>query len=225
MDALELFNKDGKSTGFWLCGKCRKVTLNPLWSPSGPANIPHNTQEAAEQCCRPPVCVTCHLEFETEIFGGPQCGKCRDAEWAEKCRVMHEKQVSAAEDVTGTYHGWLYADGYGSDDGFFPDMESLLDYLADEMETEPENRPEWVFACREEIRRLCAVSAIEAELERICEEGYEDMECEASPELISACERWNEENTQTLTVYNPDKTKKVSVPAANSKQEGEEIDE
>lgn len=216
MDAIELFSKGGKSTGFFICGQCRKVTLNPLWSPSGPANIPHNTQEAAEQCCRPPVCVTCHQEFDSQNFGGPQCYKCRDAEWQEKCRVMHEKQLAAAEDVTDTYDGWLYADGYGSDDGFFPDMAALLDYLADEMETEPENRPEWVFACREETRRLCAHAAINAQLEQICEDGYEDMEAEASADLIAACERWNEENKQEMTVYNPDKTKKVRVPAKQS---------
>ena len=217
MDALELFSKDGNSTGFWICGKCRKVTLNSLWSSSGKDDIPKNTQEAAEQCCRLPVCVTCHEEFETQIFGGPQCGKCRDVEWAEKTRVIHEKQLAAAEDVTSTHDGWLYADGYGSDDGFFPDMESLLDYLADEMETEPVNRPEWVFACREEIRKLDLRQAVEDQLESICEDGYEDMECSLSPELLAACERWNEENKQTLTVYHSDDTKKVRVPSADQK--------
>lgn len=41
MNPLELFHKDGTTTGIWYCRECRTV---------------HRTQPAADACCRPMLC-------------------------------------------------------------------------------------------------------------------------------------------------------------------------
>lgn len=191
MGANELFKKDGTSAGFWVCGKCRYV---------------HDSEQAAVDCCEPRVCKKCGEKREkyTDL-----CGKC----WSEKrsldAAIKLAERLEKAEDVTETYTGPVYCETYtggGWGDGYYSDMEDLLEYLS----CEQDEWPEWCFACTPNVRVLDPDDAIQ----RICDDGYEDMgeDLMASEELKAACQKWSEENKARLTVWHTDYKRKIRVP-------------
>lgn len=209
MDAIELFTSAGKTTGCWICGKCKKVTLNPLWHEQGQDK---NTREAAELCCRTPVCKTCGKEFERKPYMSyradcEQCGSAaRDKEQAER----EQRQLAAAEDVTATYDGPVYIEGsLGGDwgDGFYSDVATVADHY----EGEGEHPPEWAFCCKPTQRQLDIYQAIEI----LCDDGYEDMGDRMTvPEsLTAAVAEFNRVNEQALTVWQVDYQRKIRVRA------------
>lgn len=215
MDAIELCDKTGKPVGFWICGKCKKVTLSPMWYVD--SRNPKNTQEAAEACCRPPKCVDCGDEFEASSHR--RNDRCKD------CELLHdrlesetrlsrrlEKAVEVPDDGS-----MVCCEEIGYRDGWFQSLDDLIDHLTDDWvddETgDPMPWPEFCFASKADVRQFSAVHAFDRELERMHEDGFEDMEISPSPELIAAAEKFNAQNQQAFTVYNVDYSRKIRIPA------------
>jgi hypothetical protein len=189
------------------------VTLNPLWG-SGKSSE-KNTREAAEDCCRPQVCVTCGAEKKTNNYD-PDCNRCRDDRWARERAERDAKRLENAEDVTDSYTGPVYLDGVRGDwgDGFHSDVGSLADAIDEEIaDRDPEELPPawlcepWAFACKPKHQKLDLEDAIH----RLCEDGYEDMfESLAVPKsLQEAIDEFNRINATALTIWNVDYSRKV----------------
>jgi len=213
MNAFELYNENGKPTGVWACGKCRRLTLQYV---SG--EVPNkNTRESAEACCRPLLC-GCGKEIG-KYPGTSECDQCRSARWQKEMAEKYAKRIATAEDVTETYIGPVYCECFnrgGWGDGYYSDISELLDSIAGEKE---DNWPEWVFACNPEVRQLDARDIIE----RICYDGYEGMSdfLSPSPELIAACEKFNQDNKTYLTLWDADYSRKIRVPTHHTGGQGE----
>lgn len=205
MDAFQLFTEAAKPTGIWCCGKCRKLTLSPVWSPS--SDNPRSTQEAAEACCRPPVCEGCGKDFERQYSNSSECRECERARRDREAIERLERLIEKAEDVTATYDGPLFIEGamvsgdWG--DEFFSDKSAVIESY----EYEDEELPEWAFACKSRIEKLDLDRAIE----NLCRDGYEDMEIRLTmpPSLEAAIVEFNTTNEAALTVYETDYKRKV----------------
>jgi len=213
MNAFQLHNDKGKPTGIWCCGECRKLVLSPLWTAN--RDNPKSTKEAADICCDPNgrmYCFTCKA-----ICMGVQHGECKlcrdkaDAKRREERAISDRKRLENAQDVTDSYDGPVYIDGYSGDwgEGFFSSVEAVHDYL-DHLEIV--DLPEFAFCCESRIERL----DLDFVIENLCSDGYEDMENRLTiPEsLKAAVAEFNELNRDDLTVWNTDYKRKVRLTPA-----------
>ena len=218
MNAFELFNEHGKPCGIWCCGKCRKLVLNSAWHNN--TDVENNTREEAEACCSTPVCPRCNQEYKRSavgwVDGKPMCSKCRDAIWHENHAKRQALLLDTAKDVSDTYSGPVYCDGYTGDmgEGYFRDIDSAREYMHDEVivnddDSETYTGPEWAFACTSSVRRFDLGDAIE----NLCYDGYEDMgdNLTIPRSLTDAVAEFNRVNETALTVWETDYKRKVRV--------------
>lgn len=186
MNAEKLFTENGKFAGVYYCGKC---------------NIVHRGKVAADECCKDWRCKRCNVEcdkFRT------LCKDCWHLDRNEKDAAVMEK-AELVEGYNGFVHSLKLA---GPQDGYFPDLDELIEYC----ETHDIEPPEFVHCCKPTV--LCVhVSDI---LERLEDNGYEEMTEHAVgvDELRDAVAAFNEANRQTFTVWNVDYTRKVAVAAS-----------
>ena len=222
MDAIELFTKEGKSTGVWCCGKCHKLRVLTL-------NVQHrdeplNTQEGAEACCRPKVCPACQKKITDNVFRSTgMCSDC-DSEHYRKLRAERlRKQIENATLVQpADYDGPVYCEegpngDYG--DHYHSDYDHLVesivdadDYYDEEGKFDPERIPEFAFCCTAEIKQLDLGRAIE----NLCEDSYEGMDerLDIPESLTAAVQEFNDKNANTLRCYNEDPKRKLPLREA-----------
>lgn len=188
MEAKELFVADGKSAGVWYCSKCKIVK---------------KTEAEAEGCCKPRLCRDCGCELPSDRWT-VNCSKCSDAWYAKQRQDRLEKAelVDAGDQIM-----FMVEELCGHDDGWFRDIDEIIDYCFDE---EPGCYPEFAFCSKPEQRQI----DISDVLERICEDGYEDMGDNLSGvrELEAAIHTFNVLNEDRLKVYNVDYSRKVRIP-------------
>lgn len=119
----ELFIKEGDeyiSAKKWLCSECGNVN-DEYWS---------------DKCCRANLCNVCKETYITR-GGWAHCDSCRSKIYKERERA-YMASLSRVQ-----YNGEAVYDI--EDDEYYPDMEALLDNVAD---FDLENRPEFVEICR-----------------------------------------------------------------------------
>lgn len=105
MNATELFHADGRTADIFYCGKCRIV---------------HRTQSFAEKCCAP---IMCECGAKAEQYR-TECAAC----WRAK-EVQREAEKFAKAEKLSAWDGWVFWDGTGHNDGFFPSLEELEEHL------------------------------------------------------------------------------------------------
>lgn len=204
-EAFELYNEKGKPCGVWCCGKCRKLVLSPIWSPS--SKEPRSTKEAAEKCCTPPLC---DCGKPSEYSHGGECKECRSVRWSIERAEQLERRLAAATDVTEGYEGPVCIDDStrgDMGDGFFSSAEVAAEYLEDDEDL----GEQWAFACTAEVRGI----DLDRALEQACDDGYEDMgdRIEIPQSLRDAVDAFNKENERALTLWNVDYSRKVRIIA------------
>lgn len=188
MKATELFLEDSKPAGVFFCGQCRLV---------------YNEKVKAEKCCAPYKCEDCGKECQKYWT---VCEYCRQAREQKREQERFEK----AEKVTD-WGGWIYADGMGFHDGYFESLADLEDYLNDE-ESE---RPEYVWATKENHFVEADISDI---TERVMDGAYDGFEVEylkGLDDLKAAIEKFNEANREIVS-YSPDYSKAVLIAVTNA---------
>lgn len=194
MNACYLHKPDGTATDISQCGSCGKL--------AGRGNF-----DISEKCC---TCYDCGLPLAEEDK------KYASALYHRACDDQRRAEISAdrlekAELAEG-YDGPVYCDGVpgGWGDGFFADMEDLLDSMADE--EEDADRPEFVHCCNS--RQACHVN-LDHILESATEDAHEDARdgLAGCDDLAAAVEVFNELNEGLLT-YDIDYKRKVAVPPA-----------
>lgn len=182
MNSYELISpKTKKPCGVWVCGECNLVT----------------SKEFVEKCCKPCECgKPSRNRFECK------CSDCVDAEYRER----RAKQLEKAELVDWDGSMIFSEEVSGYRDGWFDSPEDLLDYLADEDES---NKPEFAFLGRRCVNELDLYRAIE----RMSEDTYEDAEVCATREDMSRLEEAvNAFNAKyAVTYYEHDYKRKVRV--------------
>lgn len=207
MKAFELFTADGKPTGIWACGVCRRI--RPAWDEERKAYV---TQKVAERCCNT-ACDRCgkiqEKPFESWGDGLDLCESCRRTETDRRDWERRQQRLEKATDVTGSYEGIVCSDDHSRGDMcecYFTSVEAVSDSFSDR----PAGMPEWVFAVREEQRTLDLGDV----LERLTDDGYEDMaeRLTIPPSLQAAIAEFNQVNASDLIVYQVDYSRKIRVP-------------
>lgn len=182
MNAQELFNQDGSSAKVWYCQKCRIV---------------HKTKAWADQCCPP---CACGAEREK---GYAYCRPCLDRRESER---EQEKFAKAQKIPAKDYAGWVFCDGTGNS-GYHESVDEFLEYWEDNRD-EDDEKPEYVWACEENHFVFVDVADI---TERICENGWEDMDPDSLnglKELEAAIDAFNKAN-ESVVSYDPDYTRAI----------------
>lgn len=148
----------------------------------------------------------------------PRCDACRKV-YYQKDRIERRRvELEKAEEVP--YEGGmvLCEDVDNSRDGWHDSFESLLDEIEENHfnyeSGKPLPRPEWCHPATPEVRFLDLKEAITDHLERLCEDGYEDMDIEPDAELLAAVDAFNERNTREFTIWHADMKKKIRIPPA-----------
>ncbi len=193
MNPIQLHKSDGTRLKIFACGVCNKVKAD---------------EAAAEDCCVQPPCTYCgkpvdrvkehYQKFHWECWRGDAHN-----------REMKRLEEAALVEYDGNM---LYAEHLpGGREGYYTDMESLLDEIAD-YEPEEGDEPLVMFA-------FCTTPRLHnLDLGRILEnataDGYEDMEDHLTgiEELGAAIDAFNARNKQALTGYEVDYKRKVAVP-------------
>jgi len=201
MNAQPLFTKDQKPTGAWFCEKCKRV-----WSSEPDAN----------RCC---VCSYCGKEIIQE--NGRGYSTSHSACFHTEINRRYEEQLEKAVEVGPDYKGFVYCEHGGPRDGYAEDIDSMAEWWADQIaegELEKEQYPQFVPACKPEPPDRIDLSDI---LDRICEEGYEDMrdDIEIPDGLEAKLEEFNKLNAH-LVSWMIDHTRKVKMPPLAAQQSG-----
>lgn len=217
MNAIHLHKPDGSETGWSQCGECGSVAC--------PGNF-----DISEKCC---TCYDCGLPlgkdektayyerekfpkwkwFIVRILGLSGRIERRDRSLyhrkceQDRCAKREMEQLESAE-LVENYDGPVYCDGvrgsYG--DGYCASVDELADILDDE----DEDRPEFAFCCTE--HPFPGISA-----ERLIESYMDDMDEDAGDrldgveDLEKACAAFSEAN-KSVTSWYEDRKHKVRVP-------------
>lgn len=186
MHAIELLLPDGKPSGVFVCGKCRR---------SG-------CQDTCERCC---VCSYCgqHCPWEKGVV-------CHDACWSAHQRKRREEKLAKAAKLA-TWDGWVYVEWIGHNEGYFENLAVLVDYLTDwDDDCGPLVWPEYAFVA--EPRPLQQID-IQDVLERADDEAFEGASdhLQGLPELEAAFKTFYELN-KNIVSYHADETRAIAVP-------------
>lgn len=154
MKAYGLFREGASTPDLWMCGACHRASA---------------TQAYAQRCClcRWPDCPETPPAFLTFC---PEHDKAnrekneRIEREKESARFARAKKITVSE-YTG---GMVYCDAMrGGDDGYFEDVDHVLDNC------EVGEEPEYVWACTRHKADTDAGRLIEAALENTADDAYE----------------------------------------------------
>ena len=196
MNATELFLADGRNAGIYFCAECRNV---------------RRTVEEASGCCLPYKCTYCGTDVDRKTYR-TACPSCIEANQKAKEAARFE----AAEKVT-QWDGWLYSEAYGSNDGYFQEVEDFREWIESESD-EGTEMPGYVWTC-DPIR--FAVISIGEITERIADgrEAYEDFDVDdlhGLDALETAIEAFNAAN-ESVVSYRPNYKRALLVNKSNAR--------
>lgn len=182
----------------YACGKCGSVHSPNIYAATEERRH-EAARQAAEECCAPRHCKGCGCEVEKYRT---MCRSCSDAKRLEKAVLT---DYADCEDVI-----WSDVGSGDMGEGYYHDMQSYLDFCADDG-IKP---AEYVFATTTAHIHL----DIDNVLENACSDLYEDAieDVVGYDELLTAINTFNA--AQTAVGYWMDVSRKIKVP----KQEGAE---
>ena len=184
MNATELFLDDGKSAGIYFCGKCRNVARTP---------------QDAEQCCENNICEKCGKDVGKQYR--KRCDACNALDDAVKERERFDKAEKVFLD---NWNSWVFCEGLGHNDGFFPSIEDMFDCV------KTKDLPEYVWTCNPIYFAVADVSDITERISDNAYEGFDVDDLNGLTELGKAIDAFNEANKDVVS-YEPDYTKAVLI--------------
>lgn len=180
MNATNLFHADGKPSKVWFCSACRMTGAD---------------QDAAERCCRPNVCA-CGAEIDERYYA--TCKACR-----EKVSEGRELAKFQAAEKVENYDGPVYSDGLGWNEGYFSNLEEMMD------EIPPEEWPEYVWTCDVTPTVSLSFGNLIDNIE--FPENQDEHDLDGVKELEEALEAFNKKN-ENMTSWNPNYKACVTSP-------------
>jgi len=174
MNAIELFQKDGKQTGAFYCEKCRLI---------------YQSSERANQCCNNYHCNYCGKDTGSRFR--LICDPCQELKFENKEKERFEK----SEKLT-SYDGWVYSEGHGYKDGYFESLEDFYDWAS---ELDENDWPEYVWTCTPNYFVQADIQDIS---QQICDNSHEDFDfddLDGIQELEKALDQFNEKNNSVCS--------------------------
>jgi hypothetical protein len=171
----------------WGCGRCGSI---------------YGAEDVAERCC---ICIECGKpvgDKPNDFYGNrgyPTHRECR----YERDRLREAERMEKAEKVDG-WDGWVYCDGCGSNEGYFPSVDEFVEWWEDEHSDNP--LPEFVWACKPLRIVPHGDDIMESLLIPWMENGWEGMDesdFTGIDELAKAIEAFSDANKGVVS-YSPD---------------------
>lgn len=166
-DPFELVVKGSEHLVGYACHKCGAAFL--VHKRKDPAlyeaERKHQREQAAEHCVK-----ACPCGQLIERSYHLRCNACYAQMEADKEKARFEK---AKKLTIEEYDGPVYWDGHSGDigDGYFSDVEALLDYC----EQEGRDVPEYAWACDKEEMKLNADGIVENATSNMFEDAYDHV--------------------------------------------------
>jgi hypothetical protein len=141
----------------WACGGCNRI---------------YGQQDVADKCC---LCLACGQpvsENPRNFYGTtdyPTHFECRHEQDRQR-KIEHMDQAEKLDD----HEGWVYCDGYGSNEGYFESLDDFLEWWEDEHGDE--KPPEFVWTCKPQRIVPPADEILEGLLTYWLENGWDDMD-------------------------------------------------
>lgn len=155
----------------------------------------YQSRKHAEKCCMPKICEDCGCEIPHNSYY-VVCDSCRSKREAvkEKERFNKAKHYTF-EDAPESSYQCMYSEVYGTNEGYFFDLDELEEYC---QENDIEI-PEYVWGTKLTKISMDADSIIES----ACEELHEDAEDQIDDreELQEILDKWCEKQSGTDTYY------------------------
>lgn len=169
-----------------LCPKCKGLRFY---------YIVENDIGYIENCrvCHTGKLYICEHCKETNKTNCCNCNAVREIRTKKAMDAHYEK----AEKLTSEqYDGWVYAEGYGYQEGYFESVDDLIDHC----EGEEIPVPDWVYCCKDVRHKIDVDSAIEYMLDDAFEDARDYLVDEE--ELYDFVDKWNAK--QKVKSYYPD---------------------
>lgn len=188
----------------WVCGQCGTMHTH------GFGGHTLTTEERAAQCCLLKKC---------------DCGRAKEIQHYEKCRTCRDKEDSLREiermksaELVETHDGMIFVDGYGGyREGFFNDVDDLLEWIEGEDDSDNFPIPEFVFCCVQKHfkdEHISAGDIIENETQDYHEDYHQQLDEDGLQKLLN---QWVSE--QALSSWDVDYSKKVRISDAPEQRE------
>lgn len=180
--------KSLSGTGIWACGECGVI---------------HTGHESnARNCCLLKKC-PCGAEISVHYS---KCQTCLSKQYKTEREQKTKDNFDSAE-LVDNHTGWIYVEGYGSNEGFFPDEDELHDWIAGE-DPSPEI-PEFAFCCKVNKFKddmLDATDILENALNDYHEDAIDQIDVESLQEVL---DKWMA--NQDLESWDIDYSKKIKI--------------
>lgn len=196
---IQLFRKEGdeyKPTltrlghELWACGECGSLHVD--LATAGMA------KQRSLECCLQTKCV--------------ECGDNKDS-WKTLCNgcdnAASDKRRHDNAELIELHDGWIYVEGYGSQEGYFADEESLRDWIDNHnyQNDNPIPMPEFAFVCTEKhFSHIDMRDVVDNELEEFYEDAID--KCDIDP-LQKFVDEWVKE--QGVISYDVDYSRKIKL--------------
>ena len=177
-----------------------------IWS-CGECGVIHIGKSKAEQCCLLKKC-DCGQPIDPYYS---KCQPCQSKEWNEKKANELVEKLAKAQ-LVENYQGFIFVDGYGSNDGYFEDEDEFLD--ACELEDPPLVVPEFAFCCRPnhlKDHKIDADGILESLLDGFHEDAIDQVDFDELQKLLDG---WISD--QKLISYDVDYSLKVRIGGPNA---------
>jgi len=186
MNSFRLTRTDtNEPLDLWGCGRCGNI---------------YTSAGVAGNCC---YCIECGQpvgDATNDFFGA------RNYPTHTACRYERDRQIEAARmDVAeklDAYDGWVYCDGCGSNEGFFPSVDDFAEWWQDEHGDD--DLPEFVWTCKPQRIVPPADEIMDSLLTQWMENGWEDMESSdfaGLDELAAAVKAFSEANENVVSYW------------------------
>jgi hypothetical protein len=180
---------DGRIIPNWFCHKITSQIFNDFSMNGGKS---HRNKEVLNKLL---------TTEEIEKFN-----KYANALWSE---ANDKRRFEKAEKINKeSYSGWVYCEGAGYNEGYFPSIEEFEDWLEDDRDADEQDEIEYVWACQE---RPCLNISSNEIVENGTQEAYEDFDAgdlEGVEEFEKAVEKFMELNRGYIS-YVPDYSKVI----------------
>ena len=153
----------------------------------------------ADNCCKPKICEDCGKELPRNSYY-TVCDSCKTKRWAEESDQKEKERYEKAtkceyQDCPGDQKIMMYSESYGYDEGYFSDIDELIEYC----ESEDIRVPGYCWSTEQINMSIDADSIIE----NVCEELFEDAESYIDnsdrKELQEFLNKWCAKQTATTT--------------------------
>lgn len=156
----------------------------------------YTDKSVAEKCCSPKHCTKCGTVLPEKSYYYTLCKKCLEEKEKNQEKLRFEKATKVVpETCPDGYMDMIFCEGYGCDEGYFHEIEDLIDYC----ETANVEIPKYVWGTTSRIIHIDADDIIENACQELHEDACDWIDRESRNELQKFLDDWCLEQTGTLT--------------------------